>query len=151
MMKEIFPSRGPETFERNSNLCHLIGTSNNDNLCHFTGVEPKLPSFSYPQYDVGVICLPSRFLLLRKLPAELRRFSEKFEERHKTIFCCQPIPAPAYRPVSPIPPAVFWTQVDLYVLTPYCRPGGKAIPSFVMPYPNLGLYFPPYDFFRVHC
>ncbi|CAG5125254.1 unnamed protein product, partial [Candidula unifasciata] len=171
----ICPSRGPVTFERNSNLCHLTGTSNNDNLCHYTGVEPKLPTFSYPQYDEEVICPPSRFLPPRKLPAELRRFNEKFEKRRKTIFCCQPHLPPAYRPVLTVPPAEFWTHVDLCnpwhffdrsaccnkprpynwvndsCPTPYCRPGGKATPPYVIPYPSLGLYFPPCDFFRVHC
>ncbi|KAI8797515.1 hemocyanin 1 [Biomphalaria glabrata] len=208
-MKVVCPSLGPVLFERNVNAYHLTGHSENDNLCHYTGVEPKTPTYSYPQYDERLVCPPNRFIEPRKLPGELQRFNNAFERRRRTslvflassgntfhalialgkkkqlyklviaygtkIFGCQPYLPPAYRPVFPVPPAEYWTHVDMCnpwsffdrsaccdkprpynwvndsCPTQYCRPGGKATPPYVIPYPNMGLYFPPCQAFRVKC
>ncbi|XP_012935729.1 uncharacterized protein LOC106011258 [Aplysia californica] len=149
--------------------------SRNDNLCSFTGVSPKTPTYSYPQYDEQVICPPNHLLPPLELPRHLRTFNKRFEQRRKKLYCCEPHVPPAYRPVFPVPPAEFWTPVHLCnpwsffdrssccdkprpynwendsCPTQYCRPGGKAVPPYVIPYPNLGLYFPPCDVFRVKC
>ncbi|KAK0059052.1 hypothetical protein Bpfe_011662 [Biomphalaria pfeifferi] len=174
-MKVVCPNLGPLQFERNVNAYHLTGHSENDNLCHYTGVEPKTPTYSYPQYDERLVCPPNRFIEPRKLPGELQRLNNAFERRRRTIFGCQPYLPPAYRPVFPVPPAEHWTHVDMCnpwsffdrsaccdkprpynwvndsCPTQYCRPGGKATPPYVIPYPNMGLYFPPCQAFRVKC
>jgi len=147
--------------------------SDNDALCHYTGVAPKTPTYSYPQYDK--YCVEPRNPLLPplELPVELQRNKKRLNAKRKKRFCCQPFLPPAYRPVLEVPPAEFWTHVDMcqpwHVFdraaccdkprpytwqddscpTPYCRPGGQPTPPHVIPYPNLGLYFPPCDVFRV--
>ncbi|KAK3801980.1 hypothetical protein RRG08_064574 [Elysia crispata] len=162
--------------ERSVNLYRTTGVSNNDNLCQSTGVKPKTATVIYPQYDVDTPCPPNRFKAPPKVPREIRRFNMAFEKRQrKTHRCCLPHLPPAYRPVLPVPPAEFWTHVDLCnpwhffdrsaccdiaqpfnwendtCPTVYCRPGGKATPPMVIPYPNLGLYFPPCENFVVKC
>ncbi|GFS27213.1 hypothetical protein ElyMa_005246800 [Elysia marginata] len=183
-MRLLEPAEPTLSREQSGNLYRLTGVSNNDNLCHSAAVRPKTATVIYPQYDVDPPCPPNRFKPLPSLPREIKRFNASFEKRQlkfepliylQTHRCCVPHLPPAYRPVLPVPPAEFWTHVDLcnpwhffdrsaccdrarpytwendICPTPYCRPGGEATEPLVIPYPNLGLYFPPCENFQVKC
>ncbi|RUS86159.1 hypothetical protein EGW08_006107 [Elysia chlorotica] len=176
-MRLLEPDEPCLSREPSMEICRTTGISLNDNLCHNTGVKPKTATIIYPQYDEDPRCPPNRFKELPQIPGEIKRFNKAFDKRQlmKKHHCCLPYLPPAYRPVLPVPPAEWWTHVDMckpwhyfdrsaccdiarpynwqndICPIPYCRPGGKAIPPMVIRYPNLGLYFPPCETFQVKC